>query len=113
MHGRAQVALPNQRVLSGHALDISLGGLCILLEDQIPPGVVYPIRFEMVIQGKTNVVMALAKLVYCVFASHGGFRLWFAFTEEYPKRTTLIKSLAGKATVAGAASKETGAKADS
>ena len=96
MHGRVQVALPNQSVLSGHTLDISVDGVCILLDDQIPQGVSYPIRFEIIVHGKVDVFTALARVVYGVFASHGGFRVGFQFNEDDPKRTALIKTLAGK-----------------
>ena len=96
MRGRAQVALPNQSVLSGHTLNVSVDGVCILLEDQIPQGASYPIRFEMIINGKVDVITALARAVYGVFASQGGFRVGFQFKEDDPKRTTLIKKLAGK-----------------
>lgn len=96
MRGRAQVALPNKRVFSGHTLDISVGGVCILLDDQIPQGASYPIRFEITVNGKIDVITALAKAVYGVFASQGGFRVGFQFNEKDPQRTALIQRLAGK-----------------
>jgi len=96
LHGRAQLALPNHSVLSGHTLDISVSELCILLDDQIPLGVVYSIRFELLLKGEIHVVTALARSTYGVFASSGGFRVGLAFKDEDPKRAELIKSLAGK-----------------
>ena len=108
LHGRVQVALPSQSVLSGHTLDISVGGLCVLLQDQIPLGVVYPIRFERAIKGKPHVITALAKSVYGVFASSGGLRAGFAFEEDDQHRTELIRSLAGKKPMVEAISKEQG-----
>jgi len=101
LHGRVQVALSNKLVLSGHTIDISIGGVCILLEDQIPLNVVFPIRFEMVIKGKTHVITAQARSIYGVFASGGGFRVGLAFTENDPHRSELIKSLAGKKPMVG------------
>ena len=106
LHGRVQVALPSQAVLSGHALDISVGGLCVFLHDQIPLGEVYTIRFEMVIKGKTHVITALAKSAYGVFANGDEFHVGFSFKEDDPQRTALIKSLAGKKPMAEATSKE-------
>ena len=96
IRGRAQVALPNQVVLSGHTLDISVGGVCVLLDDQIPLNVLFPIRFEMSVNGKIEVITARARSIYGVFASHGGFRVGFQFNEDDPNRTALIKKLAGK-----------------
>lgn len=96
IRGRAQVALPNQTVFSGHTLDISLGGVCILLDDQIPLNVLFPIRFEMTVNGKVEVITTRARSVYGVFASHGGFRVGFQFNDDDPNRTALIKKLAGK-----------------
>ena len=96
IRGRAQVALPNQTIFSGHTLDISVGGVCILLDDQIPLETLLPIRFEMTVNGKVEVITARARSVYGVFASQGGFRVGFQFSEDDPKRTALINKLAGK-----------------
>jgi len=106
MRGRVQVALPNQTILSGYTLDISVGGICIILQDQIPVGVHFPIRFEMAVKGKIHVVTAQTKSIYGVFASGGGFRVGLGFRENDPHRTELIKSLAGKKPMVGAPSKE-------
>ena len=105
MHGRVQVALPNQSFLSAHMVDVSVDGICITLQDQIPVGVVYPIRFEMIINGKDHVITALAKSIYCVLASSDGFRAGFAFKDIDPQRTAMIKSLAAKKPMAAAISK--------
>ena len=106
LHGRVQVALPNQTILSGHALDISVGGICIILQNQIPVDAVFLIRFEMVVKGKIHVITAQAKSIYGVFASGGGFRVGLGFKEHDPHRTELIKSLAGKKPMVGAPSKD-------
>jgi len=96
LHGRVQVALPGHAVLSGHAVDISVSGICILLEDQIPLNVVYSIRFEMPIRGAIHVITAQAESIYGVFASGGGVRVGLTFRDNNPQRTELIKSLGGK-----------------
>jgi hypothetical protein len=106
LHGRVQLALLNQTILSGHALDISVGGICIILQDQIPIGVVFVIRFEMAVKGKIHVITAQAKSIYGVFASGGGFRVGLGFKENDPHRTELINSLAGKKPMADTPSKE-------
>jgi len=71
-------------------------------------GAVCPIRFEMMINGKDHVITALAKSIYCVLAGSDGFRVGFAFKEDDPQRTTLIKSLDAKKPMAGVSSKEPG-----
>lgn len=96
LHGRVQVAVSGQHIVSGYTRDISVGGICVLLQDQIPVNVVYPIRFEMLIKGKVHVITAQAKSIYGVFASGGGFRVGLAFKGEDPNRSELINSLAGK-----------------
>ena len=106
LRGRVQVALPSRAILSGHTLDIAVGGLNILLQDQIPLNAVYPIRFEMTIKGNIHVVTAQAKSIYGVFASGGGFRVGFTFNDDDPQRSELIKSLAGKKPMVDAAGKE-------
>lgn len=92
LHGRA-LALPNHSVLSGHP-GYFRQRLCILLDDQIPPGVVYSIRFELLLKGETHVVTTVARSTYGVYANSGGLRVGLAFKDEEPKRAGLIKSLA-------------------
>lgn len=108
VHGRVQVALSKQIVLSAHIVDIWIEGICIVLQDQIPMGVVCPIRFEIMVNGKDHVLTALAKSIYCVLAGSDGFHVGFAFKEDDPQRTILIKSLAAKKPIAAASSKEPG-----
>ena len=79
-----------------------------MLQDQIPTGVVCPIRFEMMINGKDHVITAQAKSIYCVLTGSDGFRAGLAFKEDDPQRTTLIKSLAAKKPIATASSNEPG-----
>ena len=96
LRGRAQVALPNQIILAGRTVDISVGGVCLLIDDQIPPGVICTVRLEMLVKGKTHIITAQAKTIYGVFATGGGFRVGFAFREGDAQRTSLINSLSGK-----------------
>jgi hypothetical protein len=95
LHGRAQVMLPDQSVIAGHSQEISLGGVCLLLDDPIPDGTLCTLRFEMLVNGKDNIVLASSKSVYGVFTSHGGFRVWFSFSDQDAQRSALIKALVG------------------
>ena len=106
LRGRVQVAISSQLVLSGYSRDISLGGICVLLQDQIPLNAVYPVRFEMAVKGKIHIITARAKSIYGVFASGGGFRVGLAFNDDDPYRSELIKSLAGKKPLVDATRKE-------
>jgi hypothetical protein len=96
LHGRVQVALPNRTVVAGRTLDVAVGGICVLLDDQILAGTSCTLRFELRSKGATNLVTAVAKVVYGVFASQGGYRVGFQFAEADAERTALIHSLAGK-----------------
>jgi len=89
VRGRVQVALPNQIILSAHTVDISVEGICIVLQDQIPTGVVCPIRFEMTVNGKDHVITAQAKSIYFVLAGGDGFRAGFAFREDDSQRVVI------------------------
>ena len=106
INGRAQVSLPDHTVAAGHTIDVSLGGVSILLNNQIPLGAPCMLRFEMNVKGKIVVITAQTKTVYCVLASHGGFRAGFQFSEEDAERSALIKSLAGRKPVGESTSKE-------
>lgn len=90
------MALPNHGVLTGYTQDISVGGVCIVLDDRIPQGVICPIRFELHVKGKIHTITTMARSVYGVFASQGGFRVGFEFKDEDTHRTALITLLAGK-----------------
>lgn len=107
IRGRAQVAIPNHVVLPGHTLDISIGGVCIVVDEKLPLNISYPIRFEMTVNGKVELITTTARAVYGVFASQGGFRVGFQFIDAEPKRTNLIKALAGKKPMLTPSTKET------
>ena len=110
IRGRAQVAIPNHVVLPGHTLDISIGGVCIVVDEKLPLNISYPIRFEMTVNGKVEVITTTARAVYGVFASQGGFRVGFQFIDAEPKRTDLIKALAGKKPMLNPSTKQTAPK---
>ena len=109
LHGRAQVALPSQTIVAGHTVDISEGGVCLLLNDRISVPAPCTIRFEMCIKGQVHIITAQVKSVYGVFASQGGFRAGFEFKDSDQNRTALIKSLAGKKPMVESASIKTAA----
>ena len=104
-HGRAQVALPDGRIIGGHTLDLSPGGVAVLLTDAIPSGFTYLVRFEVPINGTIHVIVTKSRLVYGVFAGDKGFRAGFAFAEADAQRAAIISRLASKllGTSAGAA----------
>jgi hypothetical protein len=106
MHGRVQVALSSLRVLTGRGIDVGIGGISVLLDDQIPTGAPCTLRFELQSQGKTSIVAAACKVVYGVFASQGGFRVGFEFTANDPQRTALIEALSGRKVGTASASKD-------
>lgn len=95
LRGRVQLSLPDKRVLAGHTVDISIGGLCIVLDAPLAVGGTYPLRFEMTVGGELHLITAVAQSVYGVFAS-GGFRVGLTFKQGDPQRSALIASLAGK-----------------
>lgn len=93
VHGRIQVALADRRVLLGRTHDIGEDGICVLLDEQLPAGSTFPLCFELFVNGRNNVVTATGRLIYCVFASHGGLRLGFQFVNDDANRTRMIRAL--------------------
>lgn len=62
-------------------LDISLGGVSLMLGEQLRPGQECTVGFEAPVSGKTVRVMGLAKVVYSILSGNDGFRVGLQFVK--------------------------------
>jgi hypothetical protein len=89
---RATVLLPDDQLLFGHTIDVSIGGCCLsvptqlLIDDECRLG----LEFEAV--GMKHNVLLIARVCYCA-AQAEGFRAGMQFVQVTPGDAELISEL--------------------
>ena len=66
--------------MHARTVDISLGGICMLVPEQLPVGQSCHVGFEAPLNGKSVRVIAMAKIVYSILSTDG-FRTGVQFTQ--------------------------------
>lgn len=77
----ARVALENKSVLPGRTVDISSGGVSIMLQDSLAVGSPCLVGLEPVINGNVKRMVLKAKVAYCSCIGTQGFRIGFQFLQ--------------------------------
>lgn len=77
----AMVALPDSPILRGRTIDVSLGGVSMMLTEQLRVGLQCNIALDPQINGKVRRIVAKAKVVYSVLSGSDGFRIGFQFIQ--------------------------------
>ena len=78
---QARVALPGMPALRAKTVDVSLGGICLVVPEQLPSGQTCNVGFEAPLNGKMVRVFAVAKVVYSILTGTEGFRTGLQFVE--------------------------------
>lgn len=81
LRAQARIALPGMPAMRAKTVDVSLGGLCMMVPEQIPPGQVCNVGFEAPVNGRTVRIFAIGKIVYSILSGTDGFRTGVQFTE--------------------------------
>lgn len=81
MRCQARIALKGQGPMRARTVDVSLGGLCILVEEQLPVGQLCDVGFEAPLDGKMVRVIGSARIVYCILSGTEGFRLGLQYVQ--------------------------------
>lgn len=81
LRGQARIALPGMAAMRAKTVDVSLGGICLLVSEQIPPGQICNVGFEAPLNGKVVRVFAVAKVIYSILSGTEGFRTGLQFVE--------------------------------
>ena len=75
------VAVPSASIMHGRLVDVSLGGVSMMLPEQLRAGQQYNVAFDPSINGKVRRIVAKAKVVYCILSGSDGFRVGFQFVQ--------------------------------
>jgi c-di-GMP-binding flagellar brake protein YcgR len=78
---QARIALLGMPALRARTVDISLGGICMLVPEQLPVGQACNVGFEAPLNGKLVRVTGLAKIAYSILSGTDGFRTGVQFTQ--------------------------------
>ena len=89
---RALIRTEDGEIAQGKTMDISLDGVCIVLERLIPDEQMCELRFEIVANGQLHLFQAKARLIYCI-CTNFSYRAGFRFFELDPKQIEVIKKL--------------------
>lgn len=81
LRAHARIALPGCAPLSAKTIDISLGGTCLIVADQIPVGQVCTVAIETLLNGKVVHITALARVIYSILKGTDGYRTGLQFIE--------------------------------
>lgn len=81
LRAQARIALPGAAPLRGKTVDISQGGVSLIVTEQIPVGQVCSIAIDVLANGKVVCVAAVAKAVYSILKGTDGYRTGMQFIE--------------------------------
>lgn len=81
VRGRTILVLPDGRRVGGSARDLSLGGICMTLAEQMPAGLNCTAALETVLDGRVVHFAAKAKVIYSILSGTEGFRTGLEFSE--------------------------------
>jgi c-di-GMP-binding flagellar brake protein YcgR len=76
----ALVALPGITPVKAKMIDVSLGGICVLLAGQLPVGQPCMVAFDPTINGKPRRITASVRVIYSILGNDG-FRTGLQFVE--------------------------------
>ncbi|HEY0844743.1 MAG TPA: PilZ domain-containing protein [Noviherbaspirillum sp.] len=93
MRCHARIALRGQPPMRAKTVDVSLGGLCLLVEEQLPVGQLCDVGFETSLNGHTVRVIGSARIVYCILSGTDGFRIGLQYVELDAANNKLLAEL--------------------
>jgi c-di-GMP-binding flagellar brake protein YcgR len=76
----ALVALPGIAPIKARMIDVSLGGICVVLAGQLPVGQPCMVAFDPTINGKPKRITASVRVIYSILGTDG-FRTGLQFVE--------------------------------
>lgn len=79
--------------MRGRLLDISLGGVSVLLGEQLHPGQTCTVGFETPLNGKPVRVTGTARVIYSILSGTDGFRTGLQFLELDPANHKAVAEL--------------------
>ncbi len=86
---QARVITRNNPPVNGMTLDVSAGGVCLILERQLPAGAPCAVSFDIPVNAFKQSVSAVARVAWSICGSEG-FKTGLQFTEIDPASATAI-----------------------
>jgi c-di-GMP-binding flagellar brake protein YcgR len=77
----AQLQVDGGPALNCKTIDISLGGISLMVPSQLPPGLPCSFVFEARLNGQIRKIAAKAKVVYAILSGTEGFRTGLSIVE--------------------------------
>lgn len=93
VRGQSLLIHPNGERYRGRIKDLSLGGVCVLLPEQVAVGLDCKVALETVHNGQVVHLVASAKVVYCILSGTDGFRTGLQFAEIDAANNKLLAEL--------------------
>jgi len=81
---RVSLGLTKGAIVQGHTVEISLGGLGVMIPTALAIGEVCAVRFDMLINGESVRIAGIGKVVNCSCSGLDGFRIGMKFTARDP-----------------------------
>jgi hypothetical protein len=75
---KALLSIDGGQPVTARTLDVGADGLCLVLDNPLPPGLVADVYFEIFHDGKLRPITSRAKVQYCIL-SNAGFKVGFNF----------------------------------
>lgn len=81
LRAQARVVLPGLTPLKAKTIDISMGGVSLIMAEQLPVGKSCTVAFEAPLNGNVVRVVAVAKVIYTILKGIDGYRTGMQFVE--------------------------------
>lgn len=92
---RAKLAVGDKASLDAQTVDISLGGLCLMVPEAVPFGEFGVVKFDVRIAGEEHAFSAVIRAVYGIPRPGDGYKIGFQFAQLTPASEALIQALVG------------------
>jgi c-di-GMP-binding flagellar brake protein YcgR len=89
---KALVRMESGEILTGKTLDISIGGLCLVLENSLPEKVLCEVRLDFFLEGKPTRIQSKTRVVSCICTNHT-YRVGLQFLVIDPKQVDIISRI--------------------
>lgn len=89
----AKLAVPGHPPLRAKTIDISLGGMSVLVPDQFPLGQICTISFEAPVNDDIAHVTATVRVVYSILKGTEGFRTGLQIIQIDPANNKMLAEL--------------------
>ena len=93
LHYPATLTLKDRSKVHAETIDLSLGGISLLAQEQIRPGQYCAVMFEAHVQEVLRRVVAVGQIIYCLGPAHEGYTVGLQFLDIDPGSIQAIREL--------------------